>query len=534
MDGTTDQTDTGPVRTVAAIDIGANSVRLAIAEVSADGHVEVLEQLQRAVRLGQDTFRRGRLSGQVMRAATAILRDYQQKLGFYNVELVRAVATSAVREASNADTFLDRIYMTTGLDVAVIDTSEESRLTVSAVRPAVAGVLGRKRTNALVADVGGGSTLLTLLHGGEIATAQSLRLGSIRLQEAMATAGEPPERTAEILRQQISNVITGAQASLPLKRIRTFVAVGADVRFAARQAGQPTASPELLAISRKDFDALVARCERHTAERLASQYGLPFETAETLDPALMVYQALLHATQAKEVLVSDVSMRDGLLLDIAGSVTGHEDKALTEGVVHSAMALADKFRVDLDHARNVAELARQLFDALRQEHGLTPRHRLLLGVAALVHEVGGYLSNRAHHKHSLYVVANSEIFGLTRDETMIVALVARYHRRSCPKPSHVEYMTLPRESRMLVSKLAALLRVADALDRTHAQQVREIRCERHDEELVIHVSGVTDLTLERRALKSKADLFEDVYGMRVRLEEAPLPALQARRARPVE
>jgi exopolyphosphatase/guanosine-5'-triphosphate,3'-diphosphate pyrophosphatase len=168
----------------------------------------------------------------------------------------------------------------------------------------------------------------------------------------------------------------------------------------------------------------------------------------------------------------------------------------------------------------VADLAASIFDAIVSEHGLTPRHRLLLRAAAVLHEIGGFVSSRAHHKHSGYLISNSELFGLRREELMTVALVARYHRRSVPMPTHVEYMSLPREQRIVVSKLSAILRVADCLDRGRAQQARDLRFERSGGDLVIYVRGAGDLNLERRALDLKADLFQDIYGLRVRLEEA--------------
>ena len=317
-------------KTVAAIDLGSNSLRMVIAEVLPDGRIEVLEQYQRAVRMGQDTFRRSRLGAQRMRAVVAVLRDYRRALELYGVERIRAVATTAVREATNAETFLDRVFMATGLNLEVIGTSEESRLTVSAVRHAVGGALGIDRDETLIADVGGGSTLLTLLEDGEIVNSQSLRLGSIRLQEMLSTSEDPPERSAELLRHHIGNVISSTQVLLPLKRIRSFVAMGGDARFAAREIGKPTASADLYSVSEAEFDKLVRRCQRKTAEELGKLHGLPFEEAETLNPALLVYQILLHHTRAKQMLVSNVSMRDGLLLELARNVTGEEDEALLE------------------------------------------------------------------------------------------------------------------------------------------------------------------------------------------------------------
>ncbi len=505
-------------RTVAAIDVGANSVRMVVAEVLPDGRVEVLERLQRAVHLGQDTYRRGRLGAASMRAAVAVLHDYQQLLRLYKVERVRAVATSAAREASNTDTFLDRIFMATGLHVEVIGTSEESRLTVSAVRQAVGDALGVNRDEALIANVGGGSTLLTLLADGEIVTSQSLRLGSIRLQEMLSTSEDSPQRSAELLRYHIANALGSMQRSLPLRKVRSFVAVGGDARFASRQIGRPTDSEDLLIIDPPEFDKLVERCGQHTAEELSKRFGLPFAEAETLNPALLVYQNLLRLTQASQMIVSHVSMRDGLLLELARAVTGQEDRALLEGVIHSAVALAEKYRVDMKHARCVADVAVRLFDELRAEHGLGPRQRLLLEVAGLLHEVGGFVSSRSHHKHSGYLIANSEIFGLNRDEIAVVAQVARYHRRSGPKPSHAEYVALARETRVTVNKLAALLRVADALARGHVRQARDLHFERQGDDLVVAIPGVADVLLEERAIAGKGDLFEDIYGLKVRLE----------------
>lgn len=531
---TTPETPAQDVKTIAAIDIGSNSVRLEVAEVLPDGHIEVLEQLQQAVRLGQDTFRRGRIGRASTQATVGILRDFRRVLDLYKVQRLRAVATSAVREASNSDAFLDRMLMTVDLDVEVIDTSEESRLTVSAVRQKLGGVMGINRGHTLIADVGGGSSLLTFLQDGDIAASQSLRLGAVRLQEQLVSPGEPLEQSMDILRHHIRNTLSVVQSSLPVKKCQSFVAVGGDARFAARQVGQEVAGTELRRVSRKDLDALVEQVLYHTPEEISRDYGVPYALAETINPALRVYQELLHATKAKEMLVSEVSMRDGLLLDLARSVTGDEDESLSEGIVQSALAVADKYLVDHDHAEQVADISVRLFDELQDEHGLDARQRLVLRVAGLMHEVGGYVSSRAHHKHSYYLISNSEVFGLTREELQVVAHVARYHRRAMPRSSHTEYMALPRRLRMVVSKLAAILRVADALDRGHGQQIGDFTCQRKDNDFVIYVHGVGDLTLERRAISQKGDLFEDIYGMTVRVEEAPLADPARRRAAPVE
>lgn len=506
------------IETIGVIDIGTNSVRLQIAEVYDDGQTEVMEKAWLPVRLGQDTFVKRQLSRRSMNAAISVLRGYQEMLDTYQVDHIRAVATSAVREANNADAFLDRIFMSTGLDVEIIEPTEEIRLTVSAVRDSL-GAKELGRGYAVVTDIGGGSALLALLQHGQIIASGSYALGSIRLQESLDTSGESPQRAADMLRQQIASVVRALSQTMKTAKARKFIAVGGDARFAAHQLGRPGSNEHTFHIDRQEFLDLVERLENHSPEELAREFKMPFSDAETLVPALLVYEAVLNATAAKELTVSDVSMRDGLMRDLALQAVGKRDTEEITGAVRSAMTVVEKYQCDEAHAKHVADLAVRLFDELQDEHHLQPRQRLLLQVAALLHEVGGFISGRAHHKHSHYIISNTELFGLRAGEKDLVANIARYHRRSIPKPSHMPYMTLPREQRVIVSKLAAILRIADALERGHTQQVKDFRVEHHEDEIVIFVKGVTDLALERRALETKADLFEDIFGLTVRLEE---------------
>jgi exopolyphosphatase/guanosine-5'-triphosphate,3'-diphosphate pyrophosphatase len=504
-------------KAVAAIDVGSNSIRMVVAQVFADGTFEILERLQQALRLGQDTFRKGRLSAQTMRAAILVLRNYRDILRTYNVQQVRAVATSAVREASNADTFLDRIFVATGFDVRAISAAEENRLNISAVREAV-GNKFLSRRQALVVEVGGGSTILSLIGKGEIRVTQSLAIGSIRLQEVLETSSQPIEQAASMIEQQITSAIAAITGLLPLKRIRTFIALGGDVRWAAKQVGKAGELPGLINVKLKNLKSLIAQYERYSADHLARSLKIPFIEAETLTPALMVYYALLQATSAEEMAVSEVSMRDGLLYDLARVVSGRKSEFDSTQVLNSARAIATKYHVDLHHADHVCELAVRLYDELRAQQWLNIEYKLLLQAAAVLHEIGIFISSRAHHKHSYYIIANAEVFGLAPKELRMVAHIARYHRRSKPKSSHVEYAMCTREEKMIINKLGAILRVADALDVNRTQHIKDFTCRIENDELVITPSGCGDLTLERRALAMKGDLFEDIYGLKVRLE----------------
>jgi exopolyphosphatase/guanosine-5'-triphosphate,3'-diphosphate pyrophosphatase len=453
-----------------------------------------------------------------MKAAVAILRKYQERLNIYDVEQVRAVATSAVREAKNADSFLDRILVATGLEVQLISSTEESRLDIMALRNSV----GKKffsRGKVLIAEVGGGSTILNLIDRGEIKLTQSLAIGAIRIQEVLSTSSESPARASQMVEHRVSSAISAMAGLLPLKRIRSLVALGGDARWLCQQADSDCDLSGLCMVSCKSLSKVIEKYRDYSADKLARTFRMPYTEAETLIPALMVYEKLSEAASAKEIAVSEVTMRDGLLLDMAKAISGKSDESVVLQVTNSAEAMAAKYHVDMVHARHVRFIAECIYDELEKEKFLMTGHILLLQAAAILHEVGMFINSRAYHKHSYYIISHSEVFGLDPDELEMVAHIGRYHRRSRPKTPHTEYMRLPREQRMIINKLAAILRVADALDVNRTQDISDFICSIEDDQMTISVSGSSDLTLERRAVNMKADLFEEIYGLSVRLEQ---------------
>jgi exopolyphosphatase/guanosine-5'-triphosphate,3'-diphosphate pyrophosphatase len=324
-----------------------------------------------------------------------------------------------------------------------------------------------------------------------------------------------------LIENEIESVLASVESLVPLARVGTFIAVGADARFTAAQIGNPSENPKIHRFTRQAFEDFVRRNRCLTAEQLTLQSDMSYSDAETLLPALLIFQALLRLTRAKEIFVPSVSMRDGLLLELARRCRGQEDESITQEAVQSALTLAEKYRVNLHHARRVADCALRLYDELKAIHGLKFRSRLLLELAALLHECGTFVSTRAYHKHTYYLVANSEIYGLTTNEVAVVAHVARYHRRSAPKVSHLEYTALPQESRILVNKLAAILRLAKALDVTDIRQIDQLRCLLSQDSVRIQAPGLSDESLSKRSVEIRSSLFEDVFGLNLELE--PLP-----------
>jgi exopolyphosphatase/guanosine-5'-triphosphate,3'-diphosphate pyrophosphatase len=336
-------------------------------------------------------------------------------------------------------------------------------------------------------------------------------LGSVRIRQQLDLRRHSVDVQLALIRRYVANIIEEIRVEIPLKRIHHVIAIGGNVRFVASQIAEGD-SERVRPIPRERFLAFSEEIERLDEDALVDRFRLAAVEAETLVPALLVYRALLTETAAKTIVVSNASLRAGILLDLAdpGGRRGAED--FERQVVASADALGQRYRFDHDHGHQVAKLATRLFDELRDEHGLGERDRLLLQVAALLHDVGVYVSLRAHHKHSQYILAASQIFGLSGDETAVVSNIARYHRRGLPQRTHVPYVALDRDDRMVVNKLAAILRIANALDAEHAQKVRDLRVIRRSGTWVLELDGSGDLTMERLAATARADMFAETFG----------------------
>jgi exopolyphosphatase/guanosine-5'-triphosphate,3'-diphosphate pyrophosphatase len=499
---------------VAVLDMGATAVRLVIAEIAPNRPIRTLEEASRGVLLGRDSFSSGVIRTKTIDAAIKALDDFKHVIESYSAARVHAVATSAVREARNVDVFLDRIQRRTGITFNVLDEAEESRLVFLALKQALDNQAVLRGQWTLLTEVGGGSTNLTLLHKGRPNLSAVYALGAIRLRQQLRLDRLPHDVQVALLKRSIANVVDEIRGDYALDRVTSLVAMGGDVRFAASQILE-TDGESLREIPLDQFLAFCDQVERLDEDKLVERFRLPAVEASTLVPSLLVYRTILTHTPVRTLTVSDASLRTGLLIDASGSGGSAGEEDFAQQVLASAEALGHKHRFDQAHGRHVASLAVKIFDALRDDFGLGDRQRLLLQVSALLHDVGIAISLRAHHKHSQYVIAASQIFGLSNEETAIVANVARYHRRGLPQNSHTAYVALDRRDRLAVNKLAAILRVANALDAEHLQKVTTIDVSNRDRLLTIAIDGSGDLTMELQAASARADMFLETFGQEI-------------------
>ncbi|HOG24429.1 MAG TPA: HD domain-containing protein [Candidatus Omnitrophota bacterium] len=507
----------------AVIDIGTIAIRMVIAEVGNKNEIRYLEQLQKPVRFGKDVFKTGRLSNAAMRQGVNILRDFKSVIDGYGIKRVHAIATSAVREAQNRDNFIDQIYVRTGIEVEILEGAEENRLELVAVESALDEKINLEKKNCLIVEVGSGSTEMILMEQGQVSVTRTLTIGSVRLPEQGLAAKGDEDFIQRVLKKSIRDITKNVAREVSMERIDTFIALGGDVRFVSQQL-LPDTVDRFTVLEKKEFVGFVSRIGKMTPEEIATQYSLDYGHAESLYPALLFYLNFLNETKAEEIIIPKLSIRDGLLLEIAQLVSGYRRTDVARQVLNSTHHLGAKYMYDKAHAVCVASLALKLYDLLAKDHGMGSRERLLLEVSGILHDIGIYVSPSGHHKHSFYLVDAADIFGLRRTDKNIVANVVRYHRRVPPRETHVPYMSLAKSDRAIVSKLASILRVADALDTAHQQKIRSFTLERSEDAYALWVpKDIGDISLERESLRRKGDMFADVFGAPIDLKQGVSP-----------
>lgn len=521
---------------IAAIDVGTNSFHLLIGQINADGQMVPIHRAKDMVRLGDSTFHGGVISPEAFQRAFEALRGFKRLAERHDCDAIIAAATSATREADNGGDFVRAIRDEIGIDVRVIGGDEEARLIYLGAR-SVLPLAGRR---ALLCDIGGGSVELMVCDARELYFQRSLKLGVLRLLPHIK--GDPPSpeeclQLAELCHSGLEKVAG------PMQRIGfDFVTISSGTARALAELcpAPPSSRPpeagkdkgERARIVRfTDIYALEQRlCSVSSPER-AKLPGLDPRRVDSIVAGAILVRSLLEVFHADEYLLCEAALREGLIYDYAarnrpGIQLVDEFPDLRR---RSVVSLMRRTQVRTAHAEQVARLALDLFRGLRSLHGLPNADGELLEFAALLHDVGFHIAASKHHKHGQYLIENVGMGGFTDEEISVLAQAVRYHRKATPKETHLPFMQLGEAQRRKIRVMAALLRVADGLDRTNRQLVRGVRCRilAKEIELVLSVKHIRDaneeLELELWSARRKADLMTEVFRRKVRfvVEEAP-------------
>ena len=497
--------------TFAAVDIGSNSVRLKIARLS-NGRLRALHEDREVTRLGEGVFKNGFLSPQAMSETVRVLRRFHRTVQRLGTDSVRVVATAALRDARNSHAFLEWVRSTTGWKVEIISGLEEARL----IHLGLVSNVQVRSSSALLIDLGGGSCELTVSRKGHIETTSSLPLGAVRLTNEFLHQDPPRKSEVKRLRgfvarevARISKRIIGARASVVIATSGTAAALAAAARHL--QKGPKTAN-----VSRTEMRRIAKlMCRLPIAERQKIQ-GIGPRRAEIIAAGALVYAELLERCQLRGFRYSPLGLRDGLLAQMAAEYdrSTRSGKHLQSERWDSLLNAVAHYRVEMNHAKQVRESAMDLFASLKSVHRLPPEYEEWLSAAAMLYEVGDYVNRNGRHRHTYYIISNSEILGYTPEQRRIIAAIARYLGKSRPTLGDGPMKVLAEEDQKLVVKASVILRLARGLNlgRSGAVQSADIKVRDGIVHFTLEPRKRTGVDLEMWAIEKDRNYFREVFG----------------------
>jgi exopolyphosphatase/guanosine-5'-triphosphate,3'-diphosphate pyrophosphatase len=519
--------------TFAAIDIGSNSCRLKIASVQMH-RLKTLHEDREVTRLGESVFQTGVISPESMAATIRALKRFHRAVQLHVADKVRVVATSAMRDARNADAFTEWVRSATGWTVEVISGLEEGRLIHLGVVTHEVGARGR----CLMIDLGGGSCEVTLSDGGRIKAMASMSLGAVRLQEEFLTATDPPAKEdVARLKQFIDREMKKAARKIGTPRVGLVIATSgtaaalaeASGHVARKTAGKKTLQKKRLervgelTASTQEVRRITDQLVKMTNDQRAAVPGIGPRRSEIIVGGALVYVDLMERFGLKGFRYSPLGLRDGVLAQMLGDV---DLRASVHQKIESerwsgVLEVCQRYGIELRKVEPVRQHVVQLFNALAKVHELPEEYRLWLESAAMMQDVGKFMNHQGHHRHTQYILANSEIFGFSPEQRAIVSALARYLGKTRPDPMDRVMRTIPLEEHINVVRAIVLLRLAVALNQDRASAVVQLKIYVYPKRVLLElVPGRGGAELEAWSLKKEADYFREVFRRELFVEVA--------------
>jgi exopolyphosphatase/guanosine-5'-triphosphate,3'-diphosphate pyrophosphatase len=503
---------------LAAIDVGSNTIRLTVVEVEKDGTYRILDEEREVVRLGHAVDQTGRLAEEAVEHGLATIGKMKAIADGFEVAEVRAVATSAVREAANGRSFVREAFRQHKVRIDVISGDEEAQL---AFRSASRHFDLEGRSSAVV-DIGGGSLEVILSAGTVIDQIHSFRLGAVRLTERFVRSDPIRKKHWRMLREEIDGQLREGIGRLPH---RAEIMVGSGGTFTALahmakwQREGRHGSVQGYMLTPAELVHLLDRLREAPLDERRQIQGLSADRADIIIAGAAVIARLVRRLGTQQILVNERGIRDGLILSMIAELAGAAatEQSRPPNRMEWVRIFARKCRSNERHCEHVANLALQIFDGIKARYELPPLGRDVLQAAALLHDIGYLISHSKHHKHTYHLIMHGDLPAFSPHEVELIANVARYHRRVFPKRSHPNLASMSDEDRRLIAQLSGILRVADGLDRTHSQSVSSVKTRALRNRLRFDLEAVTDPVVDRADAGRKSDLFKRIFDTELEL-----------------
>jgi len=499
--------------TFAAIEIGSYEVGMKIMELSPRRGIRELDHVRHGIELGRDAYSKGKIGNEMLEELCEVLKDFTRIMKEYQVDDYRACATSAIRETRDCYLILDKIRVRTGLQVEVLSNSEQRFLGYKSIASNEESFHKIIQKGTAIVDVSGGSIQISLFDKDALVSTQNLRLGTMRIRERLAEVESRTTHFSDVIEEMINNKLKSyKRLYLKEREIQHMILVGDYItQFMKREAGVKSIS-----FTREEYQRLYQEVISRTPQEMAQRLGLLSENISLVLPALIVYKRLIEETGAETIWIPGRNLSDGLAYDYAERKkifkSGHN---FENDIIEGAKNIAKRYQSNKTHLAGTEYLALTIFDKMKRIHGMSRRERLLLQIAVILHDCGKYINMNRTAECSYQIVMATEIIGLSHREREIIASAIRFNTEEFV--SFEEFALdsrLDRQDYLLTAKISAILRVANAMDRSHKQKFKNVKVTLKEEELLVVVDTVEDITLEQGLFSHKAEFFETIFSIR--------------------
>lgn len=517
------------ITTFAAIDVGSHETSLRIYEISKKTGIRELDYVHHSARLGYETYSTKHISYHSIDKLCTILNGFKDKMKEYGITDYMIASTSALREADNNLIVLDQVRQRTGFRIKILSNSEQRYLCYKSIALKENSFHKLIQKGTLLVDVGGGSMQLSLFDKNNLICTQNILLGSLRIQEFLQDMQKHTDNYQNLVYEYISNDLhTFSEQYLKEHRVKNIIAVGNQLHTFVKYLSvhnfghlQPTDSrgKKKDSVSRQEYDEFYEAISSQHPEDLARELNTSMDQASLLLPTAMIYHNIFEETGAEQMWLSGITLCEGMAADFAErkeKITPAH--SFQEDIIHTARSTADRYGCSHAHEEYIENAGLKIFDALKRQHNLTRHDRLLLQIAIILHNCGSYINLNDVGENSYKIIMSTELIGISHKERMIVATAVRYLHDYFPEYNELRE-GFDREDYIRIAKINAILRIADAMDRSHKQKFTTITTSLRNQILTITGTTLYDITLEQGIFLRHSDFFEEVFGIQPVLKQ---------------
>lgn len=500
----------------AVIDIGSNMLKIRVAQLQ-NGEIKDIDRLEYPIQLGHEVFNTGKISFESLKEISSILRGYSQVMTEYGITQYKIVATTVLREAKNRVYVADQLKVQNDMMVEILEDDQEKTLIYSEILRNLQKDDTSKITTALLAYIGTGSIGLAVYDKGRMTFSQNIQMGSLKLHDMLSGIQNETNEFCTVLDEYLDGVIGRINVSYSSTPIENLIITGNEMELIAKICGVPLKNGTYL-IEAHLLKQLYASINSISVNKIHEKYGLSESQAEILYTSLAIYSHMLKLTSAKYVICPKIELWDAIIRQLLVTKSRDEyDEHVRANAISCAKVLAEHYQCHKEHLETVRAYSCLIFDKMKKIHGLNYKKRLLLELASLLHELGYYVNSKYHLRSTFDLIKNTDIYGLTDEEVLLIANIAHFTEFHVPNYNDSNYMQLSDKNKLLVSKLVAIFRLANALDKSHKHKISGIKVKLCDDCLTLTGESEENIFLEKWAFEECAPFFEEVFGIKPRL-----------------